>query len=74
MVSAATQKEPHEEARKPWPWPAVSLSLVEADDGWSSFLCPKLVNSSSSGGFHVTFEWLDLHAACTMRITSNLYA
>ena len=31
-------------------------------------LCPKLVNSSSSGGFRVTFEWLNVHAACTVNI------
>ena len=74
MESAATQKEPHEEVRKPLPWPAVSLSVVEAEDGWISSLRPKLVNLSSSESFYVNIEWLNLHAACTMRITSNLNA
>ena len=37
-------------------------------------LCPKLVNLSSSGGFHVTFKWLNLHSAYSMRKTSSLDA
>ena len=42
----------------PQPWPAVSLSLAEAGMAGSVSPCPKLVNSSSRGGFCVTFEWL----------------
>ena len=38
----------------------------------ANYLCLKLVDSSSSGGFRVSFEWLNLHAACSMRITSSL--
>ena len=28
---------------------------------WADSLCPKPVNSSSSGGFRVTVEWLNLN-------------
>ena len=36
-----------------------SLSLVEARMAGEESLYLKLVNSSSIGGFHVTFEWLN---------------
>ena len=39
-----------------------SLSLVAPVNGWSSLPLSKkkLVNSSSTGCFHVTFKWLNL--------------
>ena len=39
-------------------------------DGADS-ICPKLVNSFSSGSFRVIFELINLHAACSMGITSS---
>ena len=52
---------PPGEGRKPQPWPAVfpfpSRGYWMAEE---NSLCPKLVNSSNRGCFHVTFEWLNI--------------
>ena len=39
------------------PWQQFSLSLVEAKMAGADSLCPKLVNSSISGGFHAEIIW-----------------
>ena len=60
MVSAVTQVSLLRRHGIHSPGQLLPLSQVEAEDGEAVSLCPKLVNSSSSSGFHVTFEWLNL--------------
>ena len=48
-----------------------SPSLEGAVNGWSTL---PLVNTSISGGFHVTLQWLNNQATCSMGIPSSLEA
>ena len=51
--------------------------LFLLSQGWLKqflFVQSRLTHSSSSSGFRVTFDWLNLHTACLMRITSRLDA
>ena len=70
--SAANEVSLLRKHRSHSPGQLFSLFLVEAEDGWSRLSLSKAGQIIQQWWLLCNFEWLNLHAACSMRITLTL--